>query len=479
MTTDRSGADSQFSVEPDEIERQTMAHDASLLRRARWRLAAWSGGITLVILLILGTTFYGVVSSRLEAASVARLEARLAQVIPEGPTDLDDMPPLQLVMGGASSGTFAYLVATNGHVFRPPFDGPQGLPDESSMMTAHVDGRDVRSVVVDDVPFRVLSLPLSGSVVSRDLGRVPIDTIQVVEDRVAEQGTLDLMLEVFIAGGAAAILVALIAGAFYSDRALVPIRESLAAQRRALRRQRDFAADASHELRTPLTVIRTSVEDLRLHADQPVEAVGEALVDIEAEVIHLTSLVDDLLLLARSESGVLDLNFEPLELGDVAADAAGAMSGPASGRGVKIAIDPEPVMVRGDRLRIRQLVTILTDNGVRHSPPGGTVDVRVYPEGPEATIVVEDRGPGIDPADLPHVFDRFWRGRGQQRDGAGLGLAIADTIVLRHGGRIAVSNRPDGGARFSVHLPLSGSSPSPASTFTDPGNAPEAEPPAR
>ena len=454
MATEPDAPGGQYAVEPDEIERAAIARDAALVRRVRWQLAGWSGGITLLILLVLGAAFYGVVSGRLEAASIARLEARIAQIVPEGPAELDDMPPLELVMGGASSGTFAYLVASDGYVFRPPFGGPESLPDMGSLAASRSDGRDVRNVEADHVPFRVLSQPLSGSVVSPAFGRVPIDMIQVVEDRVAEQGTLDLMLELLLAGGAAVVLVAIIAGAVYSDRALVPIRESLAAQRRALRRQRDFAADASHELRTPLAIIRASVEDMRLHAQQPVESVGAALVDIEAEVAHLTSLVDDLLLLARSESGALDLTLEAVELGDIAAAAAGAMSGRARDRDVTIVVEPEPVMVRGDRVRLRQLVTILTDNGVRHSPRGATVRVRVQPAGDEAVLLVEDQGPGIDPADLPHVFDRFWRGRGPMGDGAGLGLAIADSIARGHGGRISVSSPPRAGACFTVRLPL-------------------------
>ena len=453
-------------AEPDPIERESLASDAALLRRARWRLVAWGGGMTLVILLALGTAFYTVVKSQLQSSSVARLEARVAQVIPDGPTDLDDMPPLELVMGGASSGTFAYLIASDGRVFRPPFGGPADLPDVASVAAALDEGRDVRDVDADDVPFRVLSLPLAGSVLSPSRGRVPISAIQVVEDRVAEQGTLDLILEILVVGGVVAVLVALVAGALYSRRALAPIRESLTVQRRALRRQREFAADASHELRTPLTIIRASVEDLRLHADQPVHVVGNALGDIETEVTHITSLVDDLLLLARSELGALDLAFEPVELGDVAAEAAAAMSGPAGQRGVTIAIEPEPVMVSGDRIRLRQLVTILTDNGVRHSPEGAVVRVLVRRQDPEAVLVVEDEGAGISPEDLPHVFDRFWRGRGQQRGGAGLGLAIAESIVSRHGGRIVASNRPEGGARFTARLPqLPASRSAPPTTF--------------
>ncbi len=454
--------------DPDPIERESMARDASLLRSTRWRLVAWSGGITLVILLILGGAFYAVVSHLLEDASVARLETRVAQLIPDEPVDRDDTPPLERIMGGASSDTFAYVIGTDGYVFRPPFEAPSELPDADSVRAAIEAGRDLRTVAVAGVPFRVLSLPAAGSVLSPSAGRVQIGAIQVVEDRVAEQEALDLMLDVLVLGGAAALVLALLAGALYSRRALVPIRDSLAAQRSALRRQRDFAADASHELRTPLTIIRSSLDDLRLHADQPVRSVGAALADIEAEVDHVTGLVDDLLLLARSESGALDLTFEPVELGDLAATAAAAMAGPAREHGVAIAVDPEPVMVSGDRKRLRQLITILADNGVRHSPSGAVLTVRVRGQDGQALLTVDDQGNGIAAEELPHVFDRFWRGRQQSRKGTGLGLAIAQSIVLRHGGDIAASDRPEGGARLAVRLPQlpSEQGPSPAKVST-------------
>ena len=121
--------------------------------------------------------------------------------------------------------------------------------------------------------------------------------------------------------------------------------------------------------------------------------VGTALDDIDAEVGHLTSLVEDLLLLARSDSGALDLTLQPVELGDVAADAASAMmvAGRAAGACV-VEVDPEPVMVVGDPLRLRQVVTILVDNAVRHSPDGGQVGVRVRRERTAAVLV--GRGPG-------------------------------------------------------------------------------------
>ena len=146
-------------------------------------------------------------------------------------------------------------------------------------------------------------------------------------------------------------------------------------QRVALRRQREFAADASHELRTPLTVIRSSVEYLERHRDEPVASVGSALDDIDDEVRHMTSIVEDLLLLARSDSGAVALEHVPVDLGDVAADGASAMGKPATDRGVRVEVDPQPAVVAGDPARLRQLVMILVDNAIRHSPTDGRVGV--------------------------------------------------------------------------------------------------------
>jgi signal transduction histidine kinase len=303
----------------------------------------------------------------------------------------------------------------------------------------------VRLAAIDDVPLRVLT-----ERIETDIGTV---YVQVIADRTTEQLTLNAMLLVLLLGGAAVVVVALGVGAVYANRALVPIRQSLAAQRTALRRQREFAADASHELRTPLTVVRSSLEHLRRHPDAPVASVGDALDDIGAEVDHLTSLVDDLLLLARSDSGAVSLEREAIDLGDVAADAASSLAKPAGAKDVRIVVDPTPAIVEGDAARLRQLVMILVDNAIRHSPTGGEVRVAVRQSGPSARLDVEDEGGGLTPEDMPHVFERFWRASGAPSGGTGLGLAIAKWIVDRHQGSIAVSNRPSGGAMFRVELP--------------------------
>jgi signal transduction histidine kinase len=278
--------------------------------------------------------------------------------------------------------------------------------------------------------------------------------VQALVDRTTEVQTLNALLLVLGVGGVLVVVVAFGFGTLYARRALVPIRQSLEAQRVALRRQREFAADASHELRTPLTVIRSSVEHLDRHRDEPLRESSEALDDIAAEVDHLSLMVDDLLLLARSDSGAVTLDRMPLDLGDVASDAASMLGRTAEGRGVQVRVDPEPAMLEGDPTRLRQLVTILVDNAIHHSPRGGGVDVTVRAAEGLVWVEVADEGPGVRPEDMPHVFDRFYRAPGAPSGGTGLGLAIAHWIVETHGGRIGVANRDTGGAVFRAELPV-------------------------
>ncbi|HEY7827128.1 MAG TPA: HAMP domain-containing sensor histidine kinase, partial [Candidatus Limnocylindrales bacterium] len=352
-----------------------------------------------------------------------------------------------IVFGGGSSGTFAVIVGPDG---RPLVDAddvvPAGLPNEASVVAARVSGRDVREGVLENVPVRILSVTAPS--------RVGPVVIQVVEDRTQEQRVLDVMIDLLVFGGVLAVIGAGAVGALYARQALAPIRASLVLRRQALRRQREFAADASHALRTPLTVIRSSVDYLARHRAEPVGDVGDALDDIGAEVALMSMTVDDLLLLARSDSGTVELERQSLDLGDIAAAATLSLGQPAADRNVRLVVDPGPASLVGDPVRLRQLVLILVDNAIRHSPPAGEVRVSVGADNRTATLTVADQGPGIRPEELPRVFDRFWRAPGAPSGGTGLGLAIAQWIVERHGGRIDVANVPGGGARFEARLPL-------------------------
>ncbi len=431
--------------------------DAALLRRTRLRLLAWSGGLTLLILVVLGAALYAAVSGSLAARGTDLLAARadgLERVL-QLPGQIPDRFVLGPGFGGEASGTLALIVRPDGGLVGPAeLQSINGVPDPAGIAAARAGSVDVRQVEVSSIPVRIYSVA-----VTRPDGEY---VVQVLGERSSEVQLLSTLLSVLAFGGLAALLLALAAGYVYAGRALIPVRASMDRRDAALRRQREFTANASHELRTPLTVIRASVADLRRNRKQPVEKVGEALDDIDAEVSHLTALVEDLLLLARTDSGAPILDRVPLDLADVAVEAAGPLTPVAAERGVRLEVDPRPASVDGDPLRLRQLVTILADNALAHSPAGSTVSVRVRPEAGHAVLTVEDQGPGVREDDIPRIFERFWRADNAPAGGTGLGLSIAAWIVDAHGGAISVANRPEGGARFEVRLPIAaGETPAP------------------
>ena len=410
---------------------------------------AVSGLVTLLILVVLEGAVYATVANRIVNSDVDQL--RLAAGIHVTPGDQS----LGYSMTGPHAGIGTVVVDGTGHVYQASRDLltstgtlTSGLPDPGSLGAVSEGGDvDIREITLPDgTPCRVLSGML-------DNPRFPDFKLQLVQNRTSEVGLLNILGTVLLGGGLLALLAALVAGYLYAGRALVPIKASIDRRQAALQRQREFAANASHELRTPLTVIGASVEDLKRNRRSKVEDVGEAVGDIEAEVRHMTALVEDMLLLARTDSGVVQVERVPLDLGDIAADAASSLTMLGQERGVHVVLDPLPTPVVGDPLRLRQLVTILVDNAIRHSPAGSTVEARVRPAVGAALLEVDDRGPGIKPDDLPRIFERFWRADNAPAGGTGLGLAIAKWIVEQHGGRIDATNRPDGGASFSVWLP--------------------------
>jgi len=420
--------------------------DARLLGGVRLQLVLWTGGIVLVVLLALGLILTLAVAGSLASSGTAQLQERADQLTDAlrdrpGRRDPIGRPEVGIAVGGRSAGTFAFVIPPSGEIIRPPnLDLPPELPDEAAIVAVRTSGgTDVRTESAGGTPFRILSEGVESQ------GTVYV--VQVAQDITAERQTLTTLVTVLAVGGVLALLAALAAGALVARRALVPIRD-------ALRRQREFAADASHELRTPLAVVRASAEHLQRNPDRPVHEVGTAVDDITAEVDHMTGLVEDLLLLARSDSGAVELAREPVELAEVATDAAAGLTGLAAKTGVALAVDPERVEVTGDPARLRQLVTILVDNGIRHGPSGGTVTVTVRRDGNLAALTVDDDGPGIPQADRERVFDRFWRSPEATTGGTGLGLAIAAWIVDQHHGTIAATDRPGGGSRFVARLPV-------------------------
>jgi two-component system OmpR family sensor kinase len=235
------------------------------------------------------------------------------------------------------------------------------------------------------------------------------------------------------------------------------LNEMLARLQHGFEAQRHFTADASHELRSPLSRLRAELE-VTLRRPRSVEEYVETLRSCLGEVERLTQLSDELLLLARLDASQERGPSEAVELNALAEEVLGRIRHNASSRQVWLALDPAPpILAKIAPAHISLVLTNLLDNAVKFSPPGGLVTLDLASTGGEAVLKVSDDGPGIDPEDLPQLFERFYRGasaRTRETPGAGLGLALSQAIVRAYGGKIDAANLPQGGAVFTVRLPL-------------------------
>lgn len=245
---------------------------------------------------------------------------------------------------------------------------------------------------------------------------------------------------------------------------------SLEDRERTIDRMRRFIGDASHELRTPLVSVRGYAELYRMGALQDEEQVGQAMERIEKEAIRMTSLVEDLLALARLDER-RPLQLTALPLNQLAHDAALDASVQAPDRVVTAIEDPSSPLVVGDEHKVRQLMTNLIGNAVRHTPEGSPIEIAVSTvppsEGDESEggqaeqpamsrFEIIDHGEGIPEQIRDKIFGRFWRAdtsRNRETGGSGLGLAIVKSIVDAHNGTVSVHETPGGGATFRVDLP--------------------------
>jgi two-component system, OmpR family, sensor kinase len=226
------------------------------------------------------------------------------------------------------------------------------------------------------------------------------------------------------------------------------------AKERTETKLRQFVADASHELRTPLTAVRGYAELYRAGGLSEEAALEQAMSRIGTESRRMAALVEDLLLLARLDQG-RPLRTDPVLLTELVNDAVQDAQAVEPERPVHAEVESE-VVVQGDEDRLRQVIGNLLANVRLHTPPGTPVDVGLAVRDGVSVLSVADHGPGVEPEHVEHIFDRFYRadtGRSRDTGGAGLGLSIAASVVLAHGGTIDYSATPGGGATFTLTLP--------------------------
>ena len=343
---------------------------------------------------------------------------------------------------------------------------------------------DMHGVSIVDVPR---GEPVEAPVVASG---APVGTVQlrfpVSNLSTPEQEVRDALVRTALFGAALAILVAVGVSVFVAHRVSRPLTEltaaatELEAGRRDVRvhledapgelgalaatfdrmaasvqredeLRRQLIRDVAHEVRTPLTILRGTTEAL---VDGVMDPDEETLSSLHDEVLRLTRVVGDLETLAEAEASALQLQLGPVDLAAVAEAAVAIARAAATAEELELVGDLSPAPAKGDAGRLGQVAVNLVVNALRYTPAGGTITVRTATEDTHAVLQVLDTGPGIAEEDLPHLFERFYRGRTPERtSGSGIGLAVASELVAAHRGTIEAGNRPEGGAVFTVRLP--------------------------
>jgi len=261
-------------------------------------------------------------------------------------------------------------------------------------------------------------------------------------------------------GGIVALLLTGVGGLWLTRQSLKPIEQSFQQLKQLNEQLKQFTADASHELRNPLTVVKTSIQVMLTHPERIHPADVEKLDGLVSATNQMTHLVEDLLLLARTNTtdGIPAHEWIFIHLDELLEDLVDFFSPQAQVKGVSLKTDfAVGVLVEGDAARLRRLFSNLLENALHYTPSGGTVTISLFSLERFAVISVEDTGIGIAPEHIPLVFNRFWRAdqaRVYREEGSGLGLAIAQAIAQAHAGEIIVSSELEVGTCFQVCLPL-------------------------
>jgi len=416
------------------------------LVRLRLRLTAWYAATFGLILLLLGAGLF--------LAIRAQISRQLDRSLRQATTALMQAARIREVESRTTSGAVVdavdelhipdrmlYLMLPDGTPVKPP-QAEAWIEDAARVAgtTGHADlerpARHDRTLRLHAERFTVLGKTYVGAAV-------------------ADVAELENQFAALIAAFSAAALVGLV---LVAAGGWLLVRKSTAPVEQTMETMRRFMADAAHELRTPIAVLRGQAE-VALQRDREPPEYAVALRRIEREAERLGATVEDLLTLARADAGERSIARQRVFLDDLALDAATAARALAERRGVELEVGAfEEGAVMGDPALLHQLLMIVLDNAVKFTPRGGRVKLSATAPNGHAEVVIEDSGVGIPAEQLPHIFERFWRGdparqRGDGVQGAGLGLAIARWIADAHGAQLGVTSEPGRGTRVAIRFP--------------------------
>jgi heavy metal sensor kinase len=449
------------------------------LKSIKFRLTLWYLAAIVVLLVVFGTVAYYLLSKNLYRNLDESLRTRVIEL--QGSIKIDgrrvqfEQKVPELVMVYDADGALMERLGPNVEFSNIDRTVKEALFGKSSFVSASTpNGPDVRLYAA---PFNVDS----GTRVAIIVGRLPNDILDV----------LAIFRMVILNSSLLVVVLAGVGGLFLADRTLKPVERMadiargigesdlsrridvqtddelghlastlngmIARLEEAFNKQRQFVADASHELRTPLAIIQAE-SSLALGKDRTQAEFRRSLELVSQEVAYMSDIVGKLLLLARSDAGVEPVDFQEVDLKDLLVGLSQDVEALAQEKGLRFNFGSmDSLTIKGDRLKLRQLLLIILDNAIRHTPAGGSISGSLVRRDGSAVASIGDTGIGIPAEHLPFIFDRFYRvdkARSRAEGGMGLGLSIAMSIARMHGGEIEVESQAGAGTTFHIVLPL-------------------------
>lgn len=471
----------------------------------RIRMTIWYGMLLGATLVVFGVLLYAGLTWRLHQTFDEQLDTQAdivlsaVQAAPDGVTIRFANQDL------AQREVYIRLIARGGQTQQEQGQGAGAIPiDPNSFQRALNGTKTYRSVSPGsrgDPHLRILSVPVYSTDHSTVLG-----VLEVGLDRNDLDDTLDALALALLLIVPVATLIAVLGGYVLSAPVLRPIshitrlarqigehdlharldltlpddevgrlastfNDMLARIEQAFARQYRFTSDAAHELRTPISLLRGQV-DLALARPRTAEDYVDALRAVDDDLVRLTNLTAALLSLARLDNPTPIPEVMTFDLAETIESLAATYAVALTANEIRLQLSLVPSPLVADEDLVIQVLVNLLDNAIAYTPAGGTITITCQPSASLVTLVVQDTGAGIAPPDLPHIFDRFYRpdaGRTRARGGAGLGLAICQSIVAAHGGTIAATSTVGSGTSFTITLPRTAHD-SPAAAVNEPGH---------
>jgi heavy metal sensor kinase len=465
-----------------------------LLRNIRFKLTLWYIVILGIILTSFSTFLYLTLSRSLYKGIDVKIKS-IAEVIASSSTNpysqysfsnIDRM--LEDSFGVRPVTKFIQVLDESGRIGRKSdnlqhFQLPISIRTLKNASQGKVTFETIKAL--GEYPLRMVTVPVIR-------GRNLINIVQVATSWEQVEEALNTLLLILWITVPSALVVASLGGLFLANKALRPVDEITKTARmitsknleqriklrksndeigrlaetfndmisrlgRSFKQMRQFSADASHELRTPLTIVKGEIE-VGLRKQRPLEEYRRILKSNLEEVDHMSQIVNDLLFLSKADMGEIHLQRNRIDLAQLVTEVHAQAKMIAMAKDIEVSMSTDShVVVIGDRLRLRQLLLNLVDNGVKYTPEGGEMVISLESNDSQVKLRVLDNGIGISPEDQPHIFDRFFRvdkARSREAGGSGLGLSICKWIIEAHGGEISVESEPGKGSTFTVTLPV-------------------------